>query len=104
MITRPPTLSPEEMDRLLERLADRGARITMQDPRVTSVQNWILTGIGTSLLGLVAWGVNSINELSKTLTVVVTQNDYRDKWVGRIETHVEAVDSRVVDLERKAPR
>lgn len=101
MITRPSTLSPEEMDRLLEKLANHGARITMVDPRVTSVQTWILSTIGVSIVGLAGWGIKSINDLNQTMTRVVTQNEYRDDHVKRIEQHLQAVDSRVVNLEKK---
>lgn len=101
MITRPPTLSPEEMDKLLERLANSGARITMADPRVTSIQTWLLATIGVSLVGGIGWGVKSINDLNQTVTRVVTQNEYRDDRMGRIEKHVESVDNRVTLLERK---
>lgn len=101
MITRPPTLSPEEMDKLLERLANHGARITMADPRVTSIQTWLLATIGVALVGGIGWGVKSINDLNQTVTRVVTQNEYRDDRIGRVERHIEAVDSRVNTLERK---
>lgn len=100
-ITKPSTLSQEEMDRLLERLANHGARITMVDPRVTSVQTWILSTIGISIVGLAGWGIKSINDLNQTMTRVVTQNEYRDDHVKRIDQHLEAVDSRVTTLERK---
>lgn len=101
MITRPPTLSQEEMERLIERLANHGARITMADPRVTSIQTWLLATIGVSLVGGIGWGVKSINDLNQTVTRVVTQNEFRDDRMGRIETHLEKVDGRVVILERK---
>lgn len=100
-ITKPSTLSQEEMDRLLERLANHGARITMVDPRVTSVQTWILSTIGISIVGLAGWGIKSINDLNQTMTRVVTQNEYRDDHVRRIDQHLEAVDTRVTTLERK---
>ena len=101
-ITKPATLTQEEMDRLLERLANHGARITMVDPRVTSVQTWILSTIGVSIVGLAAWGIKSINDLNQTMTRVVTQNEYRDDRINRIDQHLEAVDTRVLVLERKA--
>jgi len=100
-ITRPSTLSQEEMDKLLERLADRGASITMLDPRVTSTQTWILVTIGAVGISVAGWGIKSINDLNQTMIRVVTQNEYRDEHVKRIETHLESVDGRVVTLERK---
>lgn len=101
MITRPPTLSQEEMEKLIERLANHGARITMADPRVTSIQTWLMATIGVSLVGGIGWGVKSINDLNQTVTRVVTQNEFRDDRIGRVERHIEAVDHRVIVLERK---
>lgn len=101
MITRPPTLSQEEMEKLIERLANHGAQITMADPRVTSIQTWLMATIGVALVGGIGWGVKSINDLNQTVTRVVTQNEFRDDRIGRVERHIETVDRRVIDLERK---
>src|SRR5688572_1526162 len=100
MITRPSTLSQEEMEKLIERLANHGAQITMADPRVTSIQTWLLATIGVAIVGGIGWGVKSINDLNQTVTRVVTQNEYRDDRINRIETHLEKVDGRVVVIER----
>lgn len=100
-ITKPPSLTQEDIDRLVERAAARGASITMQDSLVTSVQTWILSAIGASVLGLGTWGIKSINDLNQTMIRVVTQNEFRDDHVDRIERHLEVVDGRVVVLERK---
>lgn len=89
------------MEKLLERLANRGAQITMVDPRVTSAQTWILATIGMVVVAVGGWGVKSINDLNQTMTVVVTQNAYRDAQLQRVERHIEIVDGRVVILERE---
>lgn len=90
------------MDKLIERLANHGAKITMLDPRVTGAQAWVLATIGLTLVGVGGWGIKSINDLNKTMTIVVTQNEYRDKQLQRVEQHVEILDGRIVNLERKA--
>lgn len=100
-ITRPSSLSQEDMDKLMERLANHGAKITMLDPRVTGAQAWALATIGLTLVGVGSWGIKSINDLNQTMTRVVTQNEYRDAQVQRIEDHVRVLDERVVTLERK---
>lgn len=89
------------MDKLIERLANHGAKITMLDPRVTGAQAWVLATIGLTLVGVGGWGIKSINDLNKTMTIVVTQNEYRDKQLQRVEQHVEILDGRIVNLERK---
>lgn len=101
MITRPSTLSPEEMDRLMERLSNSGARITMQDPRVTSLQTWTLVTMGTIAIGVGAWGIKSINDLNQNMAMMLLRYDYDSKRVDRIEQHIEYIDGRVVVLERK---
>lgn len=100
-ITRPSSLSEEEMDRLMERLANQGAKITMLDPRVTGAQAWALATIGMTLVAVGGWGIKSINDLNQTMTKVVTQNEYRDEQLKRVEEHVKILDGRVVALERK---
>lgn len=100
-ITKPSTLTQEEMDRLFERLANHGASLTMVDPRVTSVQTWILSTIGIAIVGLAGWGIKSINDLNQTMATMLVRYDYDTKRVERIEQHLESVDARVVTLERK---
>ena len=100
-ITRPSTMSQEDLDRFMEKLARHGASVKIDDARVTSFQTWVLATIGITLVGVGGWGIKSINDLNQTMTVVVTQNAYRDKQLQRVEDHVEILDGRVVILERK---
>lgn len=100
-IIRPSSLSPQEMETLLSQLADRGARITMADPRVTSIQTWLLATIGVALVGGVGWGIKSINDLNQTMATMITRYEYESKRVDRAERHIESVDGRVIILERK---
>lgn len=124
-ITRPPTLTPEEMDLLMQRIANSGAKITMLDPRVTSAQTWLLSVIGVAMTGFLGWNIKSIQDLNQTVKVVQTQYEFLLKQadraenkmdrvteradasagkIDRIERHVEAVDGRVNSLERTRSR
>ncbi len=124
-ITRPSTLSPEEMDLLMQRIANSGAKITMLDPRVTSAQTWLLSVIGVAMTGFLGWNIKSIQDLNQTVKVVQTQYEFllkqadrTEEWkdrvnqrvdqragqVDRIEEHVESVDGRVTTLERSRNR
>jgi len=124
-ITRPPTLTPEEMDMLMQRMANSGAKITMLDPRVTSAQTWLLSVIGVAMTGFLGWNIKSIQDLNETVKVVQTQYEFLLKQadradtkmdrvyervdsnsskVDRIERHVETVDGRVSVLERNRNR
>lgn len=89
------------MEKLLERLANNGARITMQDPRVTSMQTWLLVTIGGIAIAVGAWGIKSINDLNQNMAMMLLRYDYDNRRMERVEKHVELVDGRVVILERK---
>lgn len=101
MITRPSVLTPEDLRKIADALASSGARISMEDKRVSSVQTWVLATIGVTLVGVGGWGIRSIDELNKTMTKVVTANEYRDAQANRMERHLETLDGRVVNLEKK---
>lgn len=100
-ITRPSTLTPEEMDKLMERLANSGARISMTDPRVTSLQTWVMVTIGAVGISVAGWGVKSINDLNQNMAAMLIRYEYDTKRVERVEEHVRSVDGRVIILERK---
>ena len=100
-LTRPPTLSPEEMEKLIERLANHGARISMTDPRVTSVQNWIFAAIGGVLLLLGGWVGQSISELNKNMAAVLAQNAYGQRVNDAQDTRLDIYDGRLRAVERQ---
>jgi hypothetical protein len=99
-ITRPSSLSPEDVEKIVHAMTRRGASISMTDARFTAVQTWLLTAIGISIIGLGTWLIDTVNELNITMTRVVTQNEGRDQESARMRQHLESVDKRVVDLER----
>lgn len=86
----------------MQRIANSGARITMQDPRVTSLQTWLLVTIGGIAIGVGGWGIKSINDLNQNMAMMLVRYDYDRDRADRIEKHVEYIDGRVVTLERKA--
>lgn len=105
-IERPPTLSPKEMDQLLERLANSGAKLTMVDPRVSQTQTWIMATVGSVLVAIGGWGVVSINRLSESLAVVINQITYsertdqaQDKRFDNNDRRLEILDERIRNLE-----
>lgn len=107
-ITRPPTLTPEEMDKLLERLANTGAKLTMTDPRVSAMHNWLLASIGGVLILVGGWTINSINSLNQTMVKIVEQNkqfertnDAQDRRFDNLDRRIDSLDSRLRDVERK---
>ena len=97
MTTRPSALSPEDVDRLVKVLEQRGGSVTIQDPRVSQVQTWMWGVIGICVIGLGGWLINSVNALNQTMQRVVVTNEYVVKIV-------DAHDRRIADLERRRDR
>lgn len=94
------------MDLLLERLANSGAKLTMVDPRVSTIQTWIIATVGTVLVAIGGWGVLSINRLSESLAVVINQITYsertdqaQDKRFDNQDRRLDALDDRLRSLE-----
>lgn len=103
-ITRPPTLTPEEMDLLMQRIANSGAKITMLDPRVTSAQAWLLGVIGVAMTGFLGWNIKSIQDLNQTMMVVQTQYAFLIKQQDRLDARVDKATDRLDETASKADR
>lgn len=107
-MTRPPSLSPEEMQRLIDAVSRRGGNISMADPRLSALQNWLMVTIGTVLIVVGGWTITSINKLNETMVKVVEQNtalqrvnDAQDRRFDNIDRRIETMDIRLRDVERK---
>lgn len=103
-ITRPPSMSQHEMDMLFERLANRGAKIELKDPRVTSMQTWLLGIIGTAVVGGLGWGIATMNDLNKNVAVLIQQNAYADRINMAQDARLDIYDARLRDVERSHGR
>ena len=90
------------MEKLIERLSDRGARITMADPRVTSAQTWLLVAVGTAFIGCGGWLIKSVNDLNATMGKVVTQNEYTTQALRNMDSRIDRQDERLRVVERTA--
>lgn len=71
-----------------------GARVQIQDPRVSSVQNWLLGLIGAGIVGGIIWVGTNISGLRETVVRLVTQNEF---ILGRLDDH----EDRIKDVERR---
>ncbi len=107
-MTRPPNLSPEDLQKIVSDLARRGANINMTDPRVSATQNWLLVTIGATLIVVGGWMITSINSLNNTMVKVVEQNsamqrvnDAQDRRFDNLDQRMDRFDSRLRDEERR---
>lgn len=94
-------LSQEEIEKIVERLGDRGARITMQDPRVSATTNWLLASIGLVCITVGGWLISSVNELNKGLAIVIQQNAYSQRVNDAQDNRLDNYDNRLRTIERQ---
>lgn len=93
-------LSQEEIEKIVERLGNRGARITMQDPRVSATTNWLLAAIGLVCITVGGWLISSVNELNKGLAIVIQQNAYSQRVNDAQDNRLDNYDQRLRTVER----
>jgi hypothetical protein len=93
-------LTAEEIEKIIERLGNRGARITMQDPRVSATTNWLLASIGLTGLAVGGWLITSVNELNKGLVRVIQQNEYAERVNAAQDNRLDNYDQRLRAVER----
>lgn len=67
-------MTPEDVERLVKKIEERGASVTISDPRVTKARDWVLNSIGALAVVVLGWAANSIDTLNKTMVEVVIQN------------------------------
>lgn len=94
-------LTAEEIEKIVERLGNRGARITMQDPRVSATTNWLLAAIGLIVITVGGWLITSVNELTNAVAVLVQQNAYSDKVNAAQDNRLDNYDQRLRAVERE---
>lgn len=94
-------LSQEEIEKIVERLGNRGARITMQDPRVSATTNWLLAAIGLIVITVGGWLITTVNELNKGLAIVIQQNEYSERVNDAQDNRLDSYDERLRTVERR---
>jgi hypothetical protein len=103
-IDRPPGLSPEEMDKLLERLANRGARLELQDPRVTAGMIWIVAAVGGIFITLCGIGITKLNTLNENVVRLIEQNAQEARTNDAQDARLSIYDNRLREVEREQYR
>lgn len=66
-------LSDREIAILERVLAARGAQVNVSDPRVTSVQNWLILSVGIGLISAGGWLAQKVSELTVAVATLQAQ-------------------------------
>ena len=96
-ISRPSVLSDEDRDAIIEAMRHHGAKMTVQDPRLTQLQTWVLAAVGTGVLGLGAALVTKVNTLNETMVRYITVQEYSSR---SLESHMLELNDHEIRLTR----
>ncbi len=88
------------MERLIERLSDRGARITMTDPRVTSMTNWFLAAIIVAMVGGFSWQLSTLSDLKQQNATLIAEIKFAQQVNSAQDLRLGGYDERLRALER----
>lgn len=75
-----------------------GARISMRDPRVSSVINWLYGTIGAALIATGVWIATSINDLNLTSARLIVQLEEVNRQISKKDARDDAQDRRIEGL------
>ena len=62
-----------------------GAQVTVQDPRVSQVQNWILGGVGAGIIVVIGWLANSVDNLNRNFSALSEWRVSTDRRIENLE-------------------
>lgn len=72
----------EAMSKLLE---SGGANVTLQDPRVSQVQNWLIGLVGAGIIMALGWMANSVDNLNRNFAAIAQWKEYVDRRLENLE-------------------
>jgi hypothetical protein len=93
-------MSPEEVERILKALGDRGASIRLSDPRLSQIIAWAAICLGTLFTGALTWGVKSINDLNTNVAILIEQQKTSREDADKLDRRLEALEQWRGNYER----
>jgi hypothetical protein len=101
MDTRPHPMTPEDVKRLEQLLAQRGASVAFQDARVTRATNVILGLVGTGLLGFLLSINSQLGALREQNASLIAELKYQEQINQAQDSRLSIYDDRLRSVERQ---
>ena len=74
------------LERAVEKMLESGgASVTVQDPRVSQVQNWLLGLVGAGIIVSLAWLASSVDSLNRNFAALTEWKAYTDHRIETLE-------------------
>jgi hypothetical protein len=99
-ITRPSAMTPEEIEKILRAVADRGASIQVTDPGLTAAKNWILSAIGIAVIGGYVSLISAVNSLKEQNATLIAEIKFQQQVNTSQDTRLSIYDDRLRAVER----
>ena len=74
------------LERAVEKMLESGgASVTVQDPRVSQVQNWLIGLVGAGIVITLGWLANSVDNLNRNFAAMTEWKVYTDRRIDQLE-------------------
>jgi hypothetical protein len=100
MNTRPSSMTPEEIERILKAVETQGASIRVSDPRLSQIIAWAAIALGTLFTGAVTWGVKSVSDLNTNVAILIEQRKTDREDTQRLHEDNDRIARRLEALEQ----
>lgn len=80
-------MSDERLSALEARISELtgGASVTVQDPRVSQIQTWLIGLVGTGIIIVLGWLANSVDNLNRNFAAIAEWRGFVDRRLDNLE-------------------
>jgi hypothetical protein len=78
-------MSEEDVNRLAKILERRGGTVSIQDPRVSQIQTWLIGLVGLGIILSLGWLATSVDSLNRNFAGIAVWKDYVDQRLNNLE-------------------
>lgn len=94
-ISRPRAMTDEQVQQVVDAIkTKRSGSIIYQDSRLTNIYNMASTIIGLLIVGSITWGIGSINDLNKNVSILITQHADDARRLDDMGERIKALEQR----------
>jgi hypothetical protein len=74
------------LERAVEKMLESGgASVTVQDPRVSQVQTWLIGLVGAGIIISLGWLANSVDSLNRNFAAMTEWKTFTDRRIDTLE-------------------
>jgi hypothetical protein len=78
-------LHEEDIELIVAKISGGGASVTVTDPRVSQIQNWLIGLVGLGIIASLGWLANSVDSLNRNFAAVSQWKEYVDRRLDQLE-------------------